>query len=112
MSDSAVLRRGLCWEANGIPLHERVPTVDEFGRPLSDFLMLLPGLRELGGTPFRHKVAVIEEVLRQFREVVFVDLNVPLNLLWVSVQARPGVILDIATTMKFHLPEALLVGHK
>jgi len=112
MSVYPVPRCGPGWEANGVPLHERVPTVDEFGRPLSDFLMLLPGLRELGGPPLLRKVSVIGGVLRQFREVVFVDLNVPLNLLWVSVRARPGVILDISTTVKFHLPEALLVGHK
>jgi len=47
-----------------------------------------------------------------FSEVVFVDLNVPLNLLWVSVRPRPGVILELFGAVKLHLPEAKLVGHR
>lgn len=112
MSQKQSLRRGLNLEANHQPLYERVPPHDEYGRPLSDFIMLIPGLRELTGKVFQDKVTTLEAVLRQFREVVFIDLNVPLNLLWVSVRAKPGVILDIATTVKCYMPEALLVGHE
>ncbi len=94
------------------PLHERVPTQDERGRPLSDFMMLFPGLRELAKPDLIEKANVIQSVLREFKDVVFADLNIQLNLLWVSVRPTPGVILDIATCMKFHVPEARLVGHK
>ena len=93
------------------PLHARVPTRDEDGCRLSDFMMLFPGLRDLPQTQFLDRLAGIQAVLGQFSEVVFVDLNVPLNLLWVSVRPRPRVILEIAGAIKFHLPEALLVGH-
>ena len=92
------------------PLYERVPTRDEEGRLLSDFMMLLPGLRDRPRHQFTAVLNRIQIVLAQFQEVVFVDLNVPLNLLWVSVKAKPGVILDISCTMKYHIPEALLVG--
>jgi hypothetical protein len=35
-----------------------------------------------------------------------------LNLLWVSVRPRPGVILQLFGAVKLHLPEAKLVGHR
>ena len=94
------------------PLYERVPTRDTDGHPLSDFMMLIPGLRERPRQQFNDVLSRIQACLADFREVVFVDLNVPLNLLWVSVRAKPGVILDIAASLKFRVPEALLVGPK
>lgn len=94
------------------PLYERVPTRDTDGHPLSDFMMLIPGLRDRPRQQFNDVLARIETSLANFREIVFVDLNVPLNLLWISVRAKPGVILDIACTLKFRVPEALLVGPK
>jgi hypothetical protein len=98
-------------EAAG-PLYERAPTHDADGRPVSDFMLLIPGLRDLPRDDFTAKTHTIQTVLASFAEVVFADLNVRLNLLWVSVRARPGVILDIAACMKFHVPEVLIVGHK
>ncbi|HET9122524.1 MAG TPA: hypothetical protein VFN52_03365 [Acidiferrobacteraceae bacterium] len=92
------------------PLYERAPTRDEDGTRLSDFMMLIPGLRARPEHQFRDALRKIEMVLAQFQEVVFIDLNVPLNLLWVSVRPRPGVILEIASTLKFHVPDMLLVG--
>lgn len=112
MPPSPLPRPGLHIEGNDRPLYERLPATDAGGRPLSDFMMLIPGLRDLAGRAFLDKVNRLEAVLGQFREVEFADLNVPLNLLWVSVRARPGVILDIATAVKYHLPEALIVGHR
>lgn len=94
------------------PLYERVPTRDETGRLLGDFMVLLPGLRERPGDEFASTLARLQAVLVSFSEVVFVDLNVPLNLLWVSVRPRPGVILELFGAMKLHLPEAKLVGHR
>ncbi len=94
------------------PLYERVPTRDADGHPLTDFMVLIPGLRERPPQQFHAVLADIQAVLGQFREVVFVDLNVPLNLLWVSARAKPGIILDISCCLKFHVPEALLVANK
>lgn len=98
-------------ERNG-PLYERVPTRDENGRLLGDFMLLIPGLRERPGHEFTSTLARLQAVLVSFSEVVFVDLNVPLNLLWVSVRPRPGVILELFGAVKLHLPEAKLVGHR
>ncbi len=96
-------------QASG-PLYERVPTHDETGHLLSDFMMLFPGLRERPSGECRERVARVNAILKGFPEVVFADVNLKLNLLWVSVRARPGVILDIACCLKFHMPEALLVA--
>ena len=54
----------------------------------------------------------LQAVLTRFHEGVFVELNVPLNLLWVSVRARPGVILELFVAVRLQLPEAKLVGHR
>ena len=94
------------------PLYRRVPVRDENGRPLSDFMVILPGLRERPKHEFAETLARLQAVLVSFSEVVFVDLNVPLNLLWVSVRSRPGVILELFGAVKLHLPEAKLVGHR
>ena len=77
------------------PLHERVPTHDEEGNPLGDFMMLFPGLRDLAETRLRDKVDILADILSQYKEVVFVDLNVPLNLLWVSIKHKPGLVLEL-----------------
>lgn len=98
-------------EANQ-PLYLRVPSRDDNGRPLSDFMVILPGLRDRPGHEFAASLARLQAVLVSFSEVVFVDLNVPLNLLWVSVRPRPGVILELFGAVKSHLPEAKLVGHR
>lgn len=94
------------------PLYQRVPARDENGRPLSDFMVILPGLRERPRLEFTETLARLQAVLVSYSEVVFVDLNVPLNLLWVSVRSRPGVILELFGAVKLHLPEAKLVGHR
>jgi hypothetical protein len=92
------------------PLHERVPTHDEEGNPLGDFMMLFPGLRDQAESILHSKVEILAEILSQYKEVVFVDLNVPLNLLWVSIKHKPGLVLELSTFVKSKIPEAKLVG--
>lgn len=92
------------------PLHERVPTHDDNGNLLGDFMMLFPGLRDLAETSLRRKVDILAEILGQYREVVFVDLNVPLNLLWVSIKYKPGLVLELSTYVKMRIPEAKLIS--
>ncbi len=94
------------------PLYERVPTRDEHGQRLSDFMVLIPGLRDRPAHQMADILGRIQAVLGQYAEVVFADLNVRLNLLWVSVRPKPGVILEVSGALKFHIPEALLIGDK
>ena len=92
------------------PLHSRVPSRDEFGNPLSDFMMLLPGFRNLPRREQSDRLDRIQIVLTNFTEVVYADLNVPLNLLWISVEAKYGITGEIAAELQYHIPEARLVG--
>ena len=94
------------------PLYQRVPTRDESGRCLGDFMLLLPGLRDRPSHDFGIILARLQAVLIRFSEIVFVDLNLPLNLLWVSVRPRPGVILEVLYAVRLQIPEAKLVGHR
>ncbi len=92
------------------PLYERVPSKDDEGRLLGDFMMLIPGLRDSDANRFRDRVAGIQAVLNQYSEVVFADLNVPLNILWVSIKPKTGVISSITSDLQGRIPEALLIA--
>lgn len=92
------------------PLHSRVPSRDENGKPVSDFMVLLPGFRSLPGREQSKRLDRIQGVLNCFAEVVFADLNVPLNLLWISVEAKYGIITEIAAALQTHIPDARLVS--
>lgn len=98
-------------EANHVPLYKRLPTHDENGRFLSDFMMLIPGLKNRTGQDFTRRLDAMYAVLGNHEDVVFADLNTPLNLLWVSVRTRHSVINDLVAELRLHIPEARLVGH-
>ncbi len=96
---------------NHEPLYKRLPTHDEDGNFISDFMMLIPGLKHLPGSHLKGVMRRLENILGNHRDVVFVDLNAPLNLLWVSVKAREGVIQHLSSEIRRQIPEAKLVGH-
>ena len=98
-------------ESNHEPLYKRLPTHDEDGKFLCDFMMLIPRLRNLPAPHFETRLAVLHGLLGGHEDVVFADLNTPLNLLWVSVRARHGVISELAAEIRLRIPEARLVGH-
>ncbi len=95
------------------PLWKRVPTHDETGQALADFMLLIPALGSRPEPAIRQTVREIERVLAAYRNVVvFADLNVRLNLLWVSVKPVPGICLELAAAVKMRVPEALLVANR
>lgn len=97
----------------GEPLWKRVPTRDTDGTRLSDFMMIIPRLRDRPREVLEATVQRIEEVLHCYQDrVVFADLNLALNVLWVSVRPVPGICLELPTAIKLQVPEALLVSHK
>jgi len=51
-------------------------------------------------------------VLGQYQQVVFADLNVPLNLLWVTLIPEFGLIATMAESLRQRIPEARLIGHE
>lgn len=97
--------------SNHEPLYKRLPTHDENGQFLSDFMMLIPGLKRRSGQHLKARLETIHAVLGGHDDVVFADLNAPLNLLWVSVKTRQGLINELVAEIRLHIPEARLVGH-
>ena len=95
------------------PLWKRVPSRDEQGRPLSDFMMIVPRLSTRSPDHVQRTLREIETVLNAYQHaVIFADMNLRLNILWVTVKPIPGVCLELATAVKLCVPEALLVAHK
>lgn len=94
-----------------LPMWKLVPTHDENGQMLTDFMMLLPKLRQQPQAYIERTVLTIEAVLACYREVVFADVNLAINVLWVSLRHRTGAVLEIAGAIRTRVPEALLVGH-
>ena len=98
-------------EPNAESLRDRLPSRDSDGRYLSDFMMLIPGLKHRAGPCQQQLLDTLHSVLAGHEDVVFADLNAPLNLLWISVRTRHGVISDLAAAIRLQIPEARLVGH-
>jgi hypothetical protein len=96
----------------GPPLWQIVPTHGADGRPLADFMMLIPGLRRQPQHVITTTLSNLQAVLEQYREVVFVNLDLKINVLWVSVNCRPGIILELVAAIQRRVPEALLVAQK
>ncbi len=95
------------------PLWKRVPTRNAEGRMLSDFMMIIPKLRESPAEMIQRIVHEIELVLTYYsKQVVFADLNLKINVLWVSVQPIPGIITEVAAAIHHRVPTAKLVAHK
>jgi len=93
------------------PLWNRVPTRDSSGQRLSDFMMLIPKLRQRPTHQIEQVLRELQQVLAFYeRSVVFVDLNLKLNLLWVSVKPVPGICLELPTAIQARIPEARLVA--
>jgi len=95
----------------GHPLWQRVPTRDAEGRYLSDFMMLIPKLSRWPEVRRAQVFGELERVLAEFGEmVVFADLNLKLNLLWISMRQNPSGCLGLAAAIKERIPEAVLVA--
>jgi hypothetical protein len=93
------------------PLWNHVPTTDNEGQRLSDFMMLIPKLRQQPQSHIQHVLKQIEEVLEFYQHaVVFADLNLRLNVLWVSVKPIPGICLELPAAILDRVPEARLVA--
>jgi hypothetical protein len=94
------------------PLWQRAPSRDRDGRLLSDFMMRIP---QLGNAPALRRERVCVELRAVFQaysgQVCFADLNLRLNLVWISVESRPGLIPELVQEIRRRIPEAVLIGH-
>lgn len=95
------------------PLWKRVPVKDEYGQLLSDFMMLIPKLSQQPAHKKRATINAIDHVFKHYgKAIVFADLNLKINVLWVSVRPIPGICLELPAAIKHYVPEALLIAHK
>lgn len=95
----------------GVPLWQLAPTRDSAGQRLTDFMMLIPRLRNRTPAEIEQASRDIQSVLELHQDVVFADLNLKLNLLWVSLRLRPGAISELVAAIRLRVPEAVLVAH-
>lgn len=95
----------------GRPLWQVAPTRDQSGQRLTDFMMLIPRLRDRPHGEIMRASNEIQALLALHQDVVFADLNLKLNLLWISLRPRPGAIAELAAAIRLRLPEAVLVAH-
>lgn len=94
------------------PLRKRAPAVDENGRALSDFMIIIPNLRKRSEHRIQQTMQDIHRVLARFEDtVVFAELNLALNLLWVSIRPITGIRDDITQALRAVIPDARLVSH-
>jgi len=96
----------------GAPLWKTLPTRDEAGKHLTDFMMFAPGLKRQSPEEVRRVLGLIKGLLEQFpEEVVFADFNLSLNLLWVSLRCQPGAMSMLVVALRARVPALKLVGH-
>ncbi len=107
-ADSITGRRLLPSDA----LWQYAPSRGADGRPVSDFMMLVPGFRR---APARTRTLYTEQLQRVFndfeKQIVFADLNLRLGVLWVTVHPQPGLCREIAEAIQLRLPGTKLVGN-
>ncbi|MCW9012593.1 MAG: hypothetical protein OQL06_02325 [Gammaproteobacteria bacterium] len=95
----------------GGPLWKVAPTRDENGQSFVDFMMIIPKLKKKPPKYIDKTLSDIQMVLSQYSHVVvFANMNLKINCLWISHKAQPGVCQELASAIRRYVPEATLVG--
>ena len=93
------------------PLYQRVPTRNERGEMCADFMMLIPQLNKRYVPEQQRVCQQLGGVLQYYEQVVlFAELNLQRNTLWVSHQPVHGIGLEIAAAIFECVPEARLIA--
>ncbi len=96
----------------GEPLRKRIPERSADGCALADVMVLLPGLRELPQHLLQGAITRISAVCAGYSHAIaFAELNLRLNLLFVSVKPIAGIRHEIFDALRSVLPQARLVSH-
>ena len=105
-------RLSINFEDASEPLRSRAPSHDENGRSLSDFMVLIPGLKKKPQRMINRTINEIHRALMNYQDtVVFAEFNLKLNLLWVSIRPVQGIRYEITGAIQERVPEARLVSH-
>ena len=93
------------------PLWKRAPTRDEKGKPYADFMMIIPGLKKFEPSRLNDIVNKMGAVLKNYeRDIIMADLNLKINVLWVTLKPHIGLSTEIAALIHHAVPEAKLVS--
>lgn len=93
------------------PLWRRVPTRDPSGKPYADFMMLIPGLKNFESSRMHTVVDKVETALKYYeKDIILADLNLKINVLWVTIKPHVGLSTEIAALIHHLVPEAKLVS--
>ncbi len=99
------------WRDGGA-LWKRVPKRDARGRPYIDFMMFAPRLNRRPAHELENVALLLRGILAAYEDaVVFAELNLRINVLWVSLENRPGLMSELVAALRGKLPEFLLVAH-
>ena len=93
------------------PLWKRAPTRNKSGQPYVDFMMLIPGLKNFESSKLQDIIKKVELVLQHYeKDIVLADLNLKINVLWVTINPHAGLMSEIAALIHHVVPEAKLVS--
>ena len=93
------------------PLWKIAPTRDEEGKSFVDFMMIIPRLKRKPQAYIEKTLNDIQMVLNQYsNDVVFANMNLKINCLWISHRHRPGFCQELAAAIRHRVPEAMLVS--
>jgi hypothetical protein len=100
-----------CWQPAS-RLWQHAPSKQADGAPLADLMMLIPGLKHHPHLQLVHVQKALDSVVKTFGDkVVFADVNLKLNVVWVTVLPEPGLCREVALAIREHIPEAVMVGN-
>jgi len=95
------------------PLWQRVPTRTETGERTFDFMVIVKKLNQLDSVKQRFILKKIYPILETYSNVILLaDLNLKINLLWVSHLPRPNLSFEIASQIMDAYPPARLISHR
>jgi hypothetical protein len=93
------------------PLWKLAPTRDTDGTSFVDFMMVIPRLKKKPQKYIERTLNEIHLVLSQYSHVVvFADMNLKINCLWISHKFQPGLCHELVAAIRHRVPEAVLVG--
>lgn len=95
------------------PLWQRVPTRTEAGERVSDFIMLLSGIKQLDAVQKQLVYDTLYQALKMYgADILLAEINTRMNTLWISHKPRPGLGAEIAAMVHFHVPQAKLISER
>ncbi len=95
----------------GVPLYKLAPTRDEHGNSFTDFMLIIPKLKKKPQNYIDRTLNDIHMVLSRYStDVVFANMDLKINCLWVSHKPKPGLCKELTSAIRQYVPEAMLVG--